>query len=692
MQEDKKKISRRDFLQAAALAAAGAAAVACQPQTVVVEVEKEVKVTEIVKEVVKETVVVEGESKVVEKEVTKVVEKVVTATPEPAAEDEVSAVGEFPRSQTLIANGPAPVGSPDNFNEWVGWKNRNRGMAQLMNEPLWTDAYAIGEIVNGLAAGPPEYSDDFTEMTVALREGVYWSDGVEFTAADVVFTIETIKATEGVNWHSQMQPVASVSAPDKYTVVIKLDEANSRFHTYFLDRWGCLWIMPKHVFEKVDDIIAFEYNPPLSLGQYVLHSHDPAGFWTAWVKRDDWERTPTGMLYGEPAPKYVVYQGFSDTAAQVMAQSRHQLDTTASNMTIESLKAVMMVNEFSVPYQEDFPWVENLHPCVTGMTFNTLKPPFDNKEVRWALTLAIDIVSHFATAYDGAATMNATHIPMVKLYMEWYYEPTQEWLQNFTIDLGNGETFQPYDVEAPDRLRDYALARGYEVPGDEEFRSTFGYGWWKYAPDVAAKLLEKNGFSRDADGNWLLPDGTPWKFSILTGAGGGAGYQNALAAAHEWKKFGIDVDVTVSENTAPLAQNGEFEVGTQWPVYEAWGAHLDMYKSFNWWNSEFLEPELGKPQYGHTSRWTDPRMDEVINALKNTDWNDEERMAELGIAGMKIAVEEMPGIPTYSYPSVIANDTYYWTNWPSATNLYTQPHHHWPNFKHMLPFLEPTGR
>ena len=43
----------------------------------------------------------------------------------------------------------------------------------------------------------------------------------------------------------------------------------------------------------------------------------------------------------------------------------------------------------------------------------------------------------------------------------------------------------------------------------------FGYGWWKHSPELAEKLLLKNGFTRGRDGKWLLPDGTPWKIEIV---------------------------------------------------------------------------------------------------------------------------------------------------------------------------------
>jgi peptide/nickel transport system substrate-binding protein len=337
--------------------------------------------------------------------------------------------------------------------------------------------------------------------------------------------------------------------------------------------------------------------------------------------------------------------------------------------------------------------VFNLDPCECGITFNTAKFPFDNKDVRWALTLAIDIVSYITTAYDGAATMSCLHVSAMPLLVEKYYDPMQTWLKEFTLDLGGGETFNPYDPDAPQRLADYAEGRGYAV-APEDIKGAFGSGWWKHAPDAAAKLLEKNGFGRDEDGNWLLPDGTPWKFTILTSAQPGHPMtQNAFAARYEWRKFGIDVDVVVDQMANSLYDTGDFDVCTAWPSGPgSWGGHVDLFRDFDDWNSAYIEP-LGEITWAHCSRWSHPRMDEIIAELKVTDWwGDVDEIVELGTEGLKLVVEEMgPGIGTFTYPGVFTWDTYYWTNWPGAENPYTQPYPHWPNLKYQLPFLEPTG-
>jgi len=611
----------------------------------------------------------------------------------PAEEVPTSGLGDLPRNETLIADIlTGRVGSPTNFNEWVGWKWRDRGMQNLANEPLWSVDFATGEIIPGLAAGDPDYNEDFTALTIPLRQGVTWSDGQPFTAADVVFTVETLMAHEGFNANSFfVENVASVSAVDDATVAFELKISNSRFHTTFLDRWGATWIMPKHIWESVEDPVNFEFNPFVGTGPYKLHSFDPSGFWTIWEKRADWDKSPTGMLFGEPKPRYVVFQYFANEGAKILAQLTHAADVI--NVSSDGLKAVLAQSDSSRAYQLEFPYVVNNDPAQTGLTFNTVRAPYDNREVRWALLLAIDIAEYMGLAVDGTGALSPVHIPSLSNYPRDFIAPMEAWLQEFTLDLGNGETFKPYDPDAPQRIVEYARGRGNEISDDPAVQDqAFGLGWYKYAPDVAEKLLVKNGFSRDGSGNWLLPDGTPWKLSCLSGTDVATGHpaRNCAAAVQAWKKFGIDATAYPSEASANLNSIGDFDVSGNWPAQEPWGAGPDLYRVLNYWNSEYVKP-LGDTTNGHPSRWSTPEMDAVIEKLRNTDPTDTQATIDVGIEGLKLAVTEMPGIPTYGYVGFITWDQTYWTNWPGAENPYTQPYTHWGPFKYMTPFLEPTG-
>ncbi len=484
--------------------------------------------------------------------------------------------------------------------------------------------------------------------------------------------------------------VASVTAADDYTVQFELNQPNSRFHTTFLDRWGCTRIFPKHIWEQQDDPMQFAFNPYIGCGPYVLHSYDPQGTWTAWEKREDWDKSPTGIMYGEPVPTYVIYQFFADEGAQILAQLTHQLDVV--ELSANGLQALLAQSDTSRAYQPTFPFVVNNDPAITGICFNTARAPYDNLDVRWALTLAIDIVEYVSIAVNSSGTMSPVHIPHLGPYPTDYIGPMQDWLKALTIDVGDGETFAVYDPTAPQRVADDARSRGYVFPDDQEFLDkTFGLGWYKYAPDIAEKLLVKNGFSRDGDGNWLLPDGTPWKISFLTETTlSGMNARNAAAAVQQWKKFGIDAEMFPSEARADLEFVGDFDVSGAWPGYEPWGAGPDLYRTLDRWNSAYIRP-VGERNQGHTSRWSSPEMDAIIKELRETDPFNAEAVIAVGIEGLKEAVKNMPGIPTFGYIGFVGWDETYWTNWPGSENAYNEPYTHWPNFKYTTPFLKPTG-
>jgi peptide/nickel transport system substrate-binding protein len=671
-----------------ALLALLAACAAPEPETItVVETVTVIETVEVVKE---------GETVIETVEVVKEVEVEVEVTPIPepttAPEAVADVMGTFPRRETLIVRQlTGRVGTPDNFNHWVGWKWQDRGLQNLADEPLWSVDFATGEIVNGLASGDPTYNEDFTELTIPLREGVAWSDGVPFTAADVVFTVETLMEHEGFNAHSFfVDNVASVTAVDDYTVKFVLNQPNSRFHTTFLDRWGCTRIMPKHIFEKEEDPVQFTANPYVGAGPYKLHSFDPQGFWTAWERREDWDKSPTGIMYGEPKPKYIIIQAFDNEGAQILAQLNHQLDV--AELSADGLKALLAQSDTSRAYQPTFPYVVNNDPCITGVLFNTARPPFDNVDVRWALVLAIDIVEYTSIAVDGTGTLSPVHVPHLGPYPRDYIAPMQDWLKEFTIDIGDGETFAPYDPEAPKRVAEYARSRGYVFPDDQEFlEQAFGLGWYKYAPDIAEKLLLKNGFTRDEDGMWLLPDGTPWKISFMHGTTlSNHDARNGAAAVQQWKKFGIDAELFITSEGDGLGATGDFDVSGAWPAQEPWGAGPDLYRTLDRWNSAYKRP-VGERTQGIYSRWSSDEMDEILKQLRETDPFNTEATIAVGIDGLKEAVKNMPGIPTYGYIGFVGWDEYHWTNWPGSENPYNEPYTHWPNFKYFTPFLEPTG-
>jgi len=600
----------------------------------------------------------------------------------------------IPRHETLIVENPeGRVADAGRFNRWASGGGDSTGLQQLCLDTLWyidPDAGIDGPWNNSLAAEHPIYNEDFTQMTVKLREGIYWSDGVKFTADDVIFTVETLMANPTMEFGAQLKlNVAKVYKTDDYTVVFELTQPNSRFHTIFTVRWSACFIMPKHIWEHVEDPIAFDFNPPVSLGPYVLKDYDPNGYWYLWERREDWERTSLGMQFGMPQPKYVLYTAPGPSDMKIMAQANHELDVI-HDLSPEGVLTLLRRNPTSVTWFDGFPWAHP-DPTLPSIILNNEKYPYNIRDVRWALALATDIVQVSMASYNGAATLSAIHVPPTGGYLEWYFDPMEGWLRDFYIEV-DGEKFYPYDPDATLRIADIVRQQlPDQVPTDPvEIKKSLGYGWWKYAPDIAEKLLLRNGFTRDRRGRWLLPNGEPWKITIICeGHTRPTMTRAATMIAEQWNKFGIDTQTEVTDvyilNTR--LNYGDYEVGIDWCI-ETWGGHPDLFWFLQSWHSSFYRPS-GEPVVSkNLMRFKNEKLDRIIEAIQSRDFDDPECI-DLGVEYLKLCVEEMPIIPLMSYNVFCVCDEYYWENFPTAKNPYTNPVSNWANTKFMFPMIRP---
>ncbi|MEL6532810.1 MAG: peptide ABC transporter substrate-binding protein [Pseudomonadota bacterium] len=118
--------------------------------------------------------------------------------------------------------------APSTLNPFLSGGTKEVESASLVLESLarFDDT---GEITPWLAAEIPTVenggiSEDLTTITWSLREGVLWSDGTPFTAADAVFTWEYCTHPEGGCAQTQyFEGVTSVEALDDLTVQITFD-------------------------------------------------------------------------------------------------------------------------------------------------------------------------------------------------------------------------------------------------------------------------------------------------------------------------------------------------------------------------------------------------------------------------------------------------------------------------------------
>ena len=164
----------------------------------------------------------------------------------------------------------------------------------------------------------------------------------------------------------------------------------------------------------VDDIIAYDYADPISLGTYVLRDYDSNGTWYIWEKREDWERTSLAD-FGEPAPQYVMYRNNMQIDNRLIEMRNGDLDVI-HDLSPEAMFSIIEEDENVRGWFPGFPYA---HPDPTL----PMKGPGRNfEEASWmalaTISLPVPVAPSMSTVVVVWETLLiSSKIPCIRAFL-----------------------------------------------------------------------------------------------------------------------------------------------------------------------------------------------------------------------------------------------------------------------------------
>jgi peptide/nickel transport system substrate-binding protein len=536
------------------------------------------------------------------------------------------------------------VVDPELWNPLVPGSRRDHGFHQAMMEPLFILNYETGEFVPWLATSFTA-NDTLDVWTLTLRDGVEWSDGVPFTADDIVFTIEMRLNPDNAalaDAASMQTWVESVEKIDDLTVQFNLKSPNPRFQLdYFSVRiWGSVNILPKHIWEGQDPFTFKNYDPekgwPVFTGPYTLTSVSETEF--VYDRNDNWWGAKTGFK-DLPAPKRLVWiePGPEEASAALMASGG--LDSIM-DITLGTFLALQEQNPDVKAWLPNLPYA-TLDPCARNFEFNTSKAPWNTAEMRQAVNRAIDRDEIVAIAYEGTTVPSRSFFPA--------YAP----LNRYTDML------------------DYNA-----------------HPLWNFNPDEAKSMIESLGYTMGADGYFAM-DGTQLTMDITTHEAFSEKQRIAAVLVEQFQRVGINAS-TRNEAGTTWGDNlafGNFDTRMGW---QNCGSVNEPWASMDTLNAKWIVPVGERASYNGW-RWENARYSELVDQIGTLPLGDP-RIDPLFIEAYHIYLDELPTIPITQARKLIPHLYTYWTNWPTAENNYTSAWTWWQSTPLIIHELQPAGQ
>ena len=141
-----------------------------------------------------------------------------------------------------------------------------------------------------------EWNDDFTKLTIKLREGHKWSDGAPFTSADIVFYHDMIMHDKNIfetpkDYITVAGKPMTVEAPDATTVIFNLPAPKPGLIAHFATHYSQPFL-PKHFLGQFHPGI----DANADANAQALGFENGYDAIKAYYGNSDWTDTPTPML------------------------------------------------------------------------------------------------------------------------------------------------------------------------------------------------------------------------------------------------------------------------------------------------------------------------------------------------------------------------------------------------------------
>jgi ABC-type transport system substrate-binding protein len=421
--------------------------------------------------VVKQTEIVAGTPKVVEK----VVEKVVTATPPPATPK--------PAEGVPLAK-PYRLGMVSDLvttNVWTRYgPTANTVYQNYVMAPTGLFVYTLNDkrfdVVPQLAAdinAPRVKEGDKTTITIKLKKGVKWSNGKDITAKDVAFTVNTaidLELPSPMSTTYDRSYLEKAEAIDDYTVkytwkkapgLAKWEYGAAQGRVINAEYWTPVVEEAKKKLAGVDKTKADAWAAALKDAQQILFNHVPkdeplaGGFsFTKWEKGAFWENKAQNWFFKDV--KVTVY----DKGGHVEAKSGYEYKQgdASGNKVIEfttgptvtsavysvygTQDAVLLalkkgdidywIHSLGLPpglrdqvaAEKDLAVITNPTNGMRYMSFNARKKPFSDKAFRQTMALLIDKEFVSSTVLQNTAFPLYAWVPSANAY--WHNANVQQ--------------------------------------------------------------------------------------------------------------------------------------------------------------------------------------------------------------------------------------------------------------------------